>query len=513
MTVSVRQCKACGTTADATWTGFCGACGGPVAFFCAVHAEWHPDPECPSCRPVPGPAATAPGPAVRALLGRVAALTALAAVLLLALALTVTQPVRERLWNLVGPLWPLVTQTPKLPELSPLLPGSREQRTVRRYRLDVDAVLREAPSESADGLTLWAPEFVEMIESTDSGWAHVRYRETDGWLRDELLHSVDAPYVCGLAGTDGDPLVRQATSDSAPGAGTVRRGESYLCTKGAGSNANWVWVEGRDGRGGWLRAEKVTEVRVIASRPKPESGFLPPRGSVVPPVQPTGESPPVLPSQEEARLPEPTAEPALVSQRGPESTPPESKPGAMLPASQPGAIPPTPQPTAGTAPERPPAAVSLPPSDRPVPPGVILARSDDYEFVIESNLGRFPAAKRHELAVPPGTYELTLRADDVYLSKTTTVTVPSGGDVLVPVPKLLTVSLVAFPGNCQASVDGEPAQPTPWRPRLVAGVHEFRFVWPALGRAKSLTLNVIASTSVVCDTAQCRQEPAVPHKQ
>jgi hypothetical protein len=55
----IKKCPKDGIVYDATFTGNCASCFGPLKFFCKTHNEWLDDANCPKCagQAVPAPAA------------------------------------------------------------------------------------------------------------------------------------------------------------------------------------------------------------------------------------------------------------------------------------------------------------------------------------------------------------------------------------------------------------------------------------------------------------------------
>jgi tRNA A-37 threonylcarbamoyl transferase component Bud32 len=79
----------------------------------------------------------------------------------------------------------------------------------------------------------------------------------------------------------------------------------------------------------------------------------------------------------------------------------------------------------------------------------------------------------------PGSYQVRLVSERVFLDKTVEVQVREGETSLVRAPALGRVNVRANPGNCTVSIDGFGAGAPPFMNReIVEGSHEFVFTWP-----------------------------------
>ncbi len=59
-------------------------------------------------------------------------------------------------------------------------------------------------------------------------------------------------------------------------------------------------------------------------------------------------------------------------------------------------------------------------------------------------------------------------------------------------PRAVTVTVGAVPGNCLVSIDGHESEAAPFTTRIAVGRHQFQFEWPGLGT--SLTTSELIQT-------------------
>jgi hypothetical protein len=79
----------------------------------------------------------------------------------------------------------------------------------------------------------------------------------------------------------------------------------------------------------------------------------------------------------------------------------------------------------------------------------------------------------------PGSYELRLMAESVFLDRVVPVEVREGETTTVMAPALGRVNVRANPGNCTVAINGISAGAPPFMNReIVEGSHEFVFSWP-----------------------------------
>jgi serine/threonine protein kinase len=126
----------------------------------------------------------------------------------------------------------------------------------------------------------------------------------------------------------------------------------------------------------------------------------------------------------------------------------------------------------------------------PLPPGpvVLTALGKPGTFVVESSYPISVQRGGSELAsatesprvqLRPGTYDLRLISEAVFLDRVVQVQVREGETTSLKAPPLGRVSVRANPGNCTVSINGFSAGAPPFMNReIVEGSHEFVFTWP-----------------------------------
>ncbi len=124
------------------------------------------------------------------------------------------------------------------------------------------------------------------------------------------------------------------------------------------------------------------------------------------------------------------------------------------------------------------------------PPGYITVNAP-YPVSLRIGGRRHGPLTQGEIAVPPGTHEVVILAEEVFLRQTSTVEIRSDERKGVRVPKAVAVRITANPANCQVTVDGIDVGATPiTNRRMVVGSHEFLFYWPAEGVRKTVRKTV-----------------------
>jgi hypothetical protein len=126
----------------------------------------------------------------------------------------------------------------------------------------------------------------------------------------------------------------------------------------------------------------------------------------------------------------------------------------------------------------------------PVPAGpvVLAALGKPGTFVVESTYPvsvqrgaseLAPATPSPTVQLRPGSYELRLISQSVFLDRVVQVQVREGETTTVQAPPLGRVNVRANPGNCTVSINGVSAGSPPFMNReIVEGSHEFVFTWP-----------------------------------
>ncbi len=97
---------------------------------------------------------------------------------------------------------------------------------------------------------------------------------------------------------------------------------------------------------------------------------------------------------------------------------------------------------------------------------------------------RSGAIRTHNIELQQGTYEVELAAPDVFLAprqRTAQVQAGESLNLFSSLPRAVTITVGAFPGNCLVSIDGHERQEIPITTSIVVGRHQFQFEWPGLG--------------------------------
>jgi len=126
----------------------------------------------------------------------------------------------------------------------------------------------------------------------------------------------------------------------------------------------------------------------------------------------------------------------------------------------------------------------------PLPQGpvVLTALGKPGTFVVESTYPvsvqrgpseLVPATPSPSVQLRPGSYELRLISESVFLDRVVQVQVREGETTTVQAPPLGRVNVRANPGNCTVNINGFSAGAPPFMNReIVEGSHEFVFSWP-----------------------------------
>jgi serine/threonine protein kinase len=129
-------------------------------------------------------------------------------------------------------------------------------------------------------------------------------------------------------------------------------------------------------------------------------------------------------------------------------------------------------------------------ANEPVPPGpvVLTALGRPGTFVVESSYPvsvqrgaseLVPSSTSPSVQLRPGSYELRLVSESVFLDRVVQVQVREGETTTFQAPPLGRVNVRANPGNCTVSINGVSAGAPPLMNReIVEGSHEFVFTWP-----------------------------------
>ena len=135
------------------------------------------------------------------------------------------------------------------------------------------------------------------------------------------------------------------------------------------------------------------------------------------------------------------------------------------------------------------------------PPGRIVISNAPYpvQVTVRSRTGggatRSGPSRNHNIELQQGTYDVELAAPDVLLEpQQRTAQVQEGKTLKLfsVLPRAVTITVGAVPGNCLVSIDGHESEATPFTTSIVVGRHEFQFEWPGLGT--SLTTSELIQT-------------------
>jgi hypothetical protein len=112
-------------------------------------------------------------------------------------------------------------------------------------------------------------------------------------------------------------------------------------------------------------------------------------------------------------------------------------------------------------------------------PGTLAVESAYPVSVRRGGAELAPAAPSPSVTLRPGSYELRLVAETVFLDRVIEVVVREGETTVVTAPPVGRVNVRANPGNCTVSINGVSAGAPPFMNReIVEGSHEFVFNWP-----------------------------------
>jgi serine/threonine protein kinase len=112
-------------------------------------------------------------------------------------------------------------------------------------------------------------------------------------------------------------------------------------------------------------------------------------------------------------------------------------------------------------------------------PGTFAVESSYPVAVRRGNSELAPAAPSPSVQLRPGSYELRLVSEAVFLDRVVPAQVREGETTSVTAPALGRVNVRANPGNCTLTINGVPAGAPPlMNKEIVAGSHEFVFTWP-----------------------------------
>ncbi len=136
-----------------------------------------------------------------------------------------------------------------------------------------------------------------------------------------------------------------------------------------------------------------------------------------------------------------------------------------------------------------------------VPPGHLVV---DATYPVEIVVGgrRHRLSDRGEIALPPGSHEVSVQADEVFYSARNRVEISSGQKRVLVLPPAVEITIGATPSHCQVTIDGRDAGFVPIRLRLVVGEHQMEFYWVNLGKRLSITEEIRLDTRRVFRAAE-----------
>ena len=135
------------------------------------------------------------------------------------------------------------------------------------------------------------------------------------------------------------------------------------------------------------------------------------------------------------------------------------------------------------------------------PPGRIVINNAPYpvRVTVRSRSGGGPTrsgpSRNHNIELQQGTYDVELAAPDVFLEpqhRTAQVQEGKTLNLFSVLPRAVTVTVGAVPGNCLVSIDGHESEAAPFTTSIAVGRHQFQFEWPGLGT--SLTTSELIQT-------------------
>ena len=133
----------------------------------------------------------------------------------------------------------------------------------------------------------------------------------------------------------------------------------------------------------------------------------------------------------------------------------------------------------------------FPLTPRPPPGRIVISAPYAVEVTVRGRSGgprRSGSSRTHNIELQQGTYDVEIAAPDVFLApQQRAVEVHAGESLNLSsfLPRAVTITVGAVPGNCLVSIDGHERQETPITTSIVVGRHEFQFEWPGLGSSRT----------------------------
>jgi hypothetical protein len=125
-----------------------------------------------------------------------------------------------------------------------------------------------------------------------------------------------------------------------------------------------------------------------------------------------------------------------------------------------------------------------------------------YPVKVEVGGKSYGPAASHDISLKPGTYQVAISSDPVFLADKQQVEVAANGKAELQVPPAVKFRVAAQPGNCKVFINDRLIDETPFDQQLVPGSYQFRFEWP--GQSRTLTEDITASTTEVFGTPETR---------
>jgi predicted Ser/Thr protein kinase len=129
-----------------------------------------------------------------------------------------------------------------------------------------------------------------------------------------------------------------------------------------------------------------------------------------------------------------------------------------------------------------------------IPPATLLLQAS-YDFKVEVAGREHPAARRHQISLPPGDHAVKISAPEVFYFHDSVQRLSSSETTEIPLPPTVPVSFAATPSNCRVTVDGKDIGFVPVTIDVVVGGHEFQFQWTNLGKSDTFREQVRPSTT------------------
>jgi serine/threonine protein kinase len=135
-----------------------------------------------------------------------------------------------------------------------------------------------------------------------------------------------------------------------------------------------------------------------------------------------------------------------------------------------------------------------------VPPGRLTVQTA-YAVQLEIAGRRYDSGPGTEISLPPGVFQVRIRAPDVYLEDTRTVTIESDASATLRLPPVASLRVAATPSNCRVKIDNIDIGFVPITVQIVVGTHDFTFDWVTLGKTLNVTRQIRLDTGRLFEAA------------